>query len=63
MDFKFVYKVANDPDEPRWSNTNHGNRHQRIFSLEKVVMPTGHIAHWLCVGKHQLSWIRISQIL
>tara|TARA_Y100000310_G_C20597144_1_gene771102 strand:- start:206 stop:409 length:204 start_codon:yes stop_codon:yes gene_type:complete len=51
---------STDTNEPYWSNTNHGNRHQRIFSLEKVVAPDGLIAFALFVGKHQVRWAKIT---
>lgn len=55
--YKFVHEVADNPKEPRWCNTNHGNIHQRIMSLERVVSANGRIAHFLCVGKHKFVWI------
>jgi hypothetical protein len=53
--------IADNPNEPCWSNTNHGNRHHRIFSLEKVVAYDGLIAHALFVGKHQIRWAKLAQ--
>lgn len=52
---------ASDPNELCWSNTNHGNRHHRIFSLEKVVASDGLIAFALFVGKHQIRWAKLAQ--
>lgn len=45
---------ATVPNEPCWSNTNHGNRHHRVFSLEKVVAPNALITFALFIGKHQI---------
>jgi len=55
------HKVADDPQEPLWSNTNHGNRHQRIFAIERVIDLTGVLAYSLYVGKHQISWAKLGQ--
>lgn len=53
---------VDDPKELRWSNINHGNRHHRIFSIEKVVDKNSLIAHALFVGKHQIRWAKLDQL-
>ena len=58
--YYFEHKVATDPAEPRWSNTIKGNRHERIFSLEKVTSHDGIPAYSLSIGKHQLNWARLA---
>jgi len=64
---KFGYLIehleADDPNEPYWSNTNHGNRHHRIVSFEKVIAPDGLVAHALFFGKHQIRWAKLKQTL
>ena len=61
----FGYLVSHskteDPKEKFWSNTIHGNRHHRIFSLEKVVSSDGIEAFVLYTGKHQIQWAKLSQ--
>ena len=52
---------ATDPNEPLWSNTCHGNRHQRIVSLERVIAKDGLVAFALYVGQHQIRWAKLSQ--
>lgn len=59
--YTFQYEQATNPDELCWSSTNQGNRHNRIFSLERVVAPKGLTAYALFSGKHKIVWIKNSQ--
>jgi uncharacterized membrane protein len=59
--YLFEHLIADDPNEPYWSNTNHGNRHHRIFSIEKVVAQDGLVAFVISAGKHQFRWAKIAQ--
>ncbi len=54
--------VATNPSEPLlWANTIDGNRHFRLFSLERVISPDGLVLHQLCIGKYRLAWMKKSQ--
>lgn len=58
----FAYDEATDVSEAKlWSNTNHGNRHQRIFSLERVISERHEVAYGLYIGKHRLQWAKLDQ--
>lgn len=61
LGYVFERLVTTDPAEPYWSNTCHGNRHHRLFSLEKVVSQDGLVAFSLSCGRYQLRWAKLGQ--
>jgi hypothetical protein len=58
--FKYT-SIDKSSIEPRWSNTNHGNRHQRIFAFEKIISYDNLVAYGLFVGRHQIQLMRMKQ--
>lgn len=61
LGLKFRLSKATTPHEMRWCNTIHGNRHQRIISLEKVIGYDGLVAYVFTFLAYQLSVMKWNQ--
>ena len=55
MGYSLGYLTADNPKEPYWVNTIHGNKHYRLLSLELGVSPDGLKVLVLYIGKHLFS--------
>lgn len=62
LGYIFQHKIADEANEPLWCNSINGNRHQRVFGLERIIANDDLIAYSFYLGKHQIRWAKLAQM-